>query len=204
MPNDVRQRMVIKGDSEEVQRVLDTIAGDPGSANELFDLNCIILIPESIERTMELCHVDAIRKGVATDESYAKYLQEKREAQTAAWIDTGFENWAQWSQHHWGTKWNVYFIERSEDEPNVLYFSSAWSPIIPALIELSRRFPRVVIELTFAEEGAYLIGRATFRAGGKKVNKYDSGSPEGAEIFARFWGDEAIHKVLDLTDRAAS
>jgi hypothetical protein len=205
--------MTLKGDPAEVQRVFEEIKGLPGTGNDLMDLNSIVPMPEVITRILELSHIDVIRRAVKNQRKFAEYQKRKDAERSAAWLETGFEGWSDWAQTEWGSKFNVYFVEYDANEANTMYFSSAWSPIIPALLALSAAFPTVTIEIAFADEGAYYIGKGKLKAGKKYLKTYAIKSREGREIFERFWGewygpeedeDKDDQDFIDLTHKAAS
>jgi len=78
----------------------------------------------------------------------------------------GSENWYDWANRHWGTKWGVYDIGnwsesfeqfkcREDVSPSKvqIYFMSAWSAPIPVIVELSRYFPSLIFTLSAIDEG---------------------------------------------------
>ena len=63
----------------------------------------------------------------------------------------GATDWYEWSIEHWGTKWNAYQTEVSEDE-TVVRFDTAWSHPWPVIEALSKKFPEHVLEVAYADE----------------------------------------------------
>ncbi len=56
----------------------------------------------------------------------------------------------EWNRHNWGTKWNAYDIDRRSDTE--VRFDTAWSHPLPVIEALSRKFPDVVLLVSFADE----------------------------------------------------
>jgi len=83
-------------------------------------------------------------------------------------------NWYNWNICNWGTKWDIAKADNEEYSDTLLQneiettlayrFDTAWSPPAPALAELSRQYPNVVIINEFEEESGW---------GGK--NEYKTG-----------------------------
>lgn len=76
------------------------------------------------------------------------------------------QNWYDWNNKKWGTKWDASDPECGEVEPspvgrldgfpNLTYsFQTAWSPPCPVLAELSRLFPAVQIYNRWTEEQGF-------------------------------------------------
>ena len=55
-----------------------------------------------------------------------------------------------WARGNWGTKWNAYDVERS-DETHV-QFDTAWSHPVPVLEALSQKFPDTELHVKYADE----------------------------------------------------
>jgi len=213
MANYCRHRLVIKGTPEEVERVVEEIRGRPGTPQELMDLNHIAPAPKSITRLQYFESLDALERAAESETAFEDYRRRKAAARSAAWVETGCENWGEWAQATWGSAGNVFDVEFSADEYGVIYFSSLWSPVIPALCELSRAFPTITLGLSFAEEGGYYIGKGTIKNGKKRVKGYTIRMPEGRRLFEQFWGewfgpegddDKDDDGILDLSHKTAS
>lgn len=212
MANECRHRLTIKGDPAEVEHLFAEIRGLSGTGNELFDLNAVVPIPEEIKRMLELNSLDVIRKAAKDEITFAAYQKRQDAARSQAWLATGCETWGEWAQANWGAPSNVFNVEYAEDESSTILFSTLWAPAISALIELSAIFPVVTLEISFADEGGYVVGRGTIRAGKRHITKHPIGTPEGRQIFKSFWGqwfgpeadDEKVDEVIDQTHKAAS
>jgi hypothetical protein len=86
--------------------------------------------------------------------------------------ENGMPNWYAERLNHWGTKWDVYHVQDVQvdflpqhagfEELRVLtcLWNTAWSPCIPAMVTLSRKF-NVDITLEYIDEGLFFVGRTT-------------------------------------------
>lgn len=65
----------------------------------------------------------------------------------------GFSTWYGWSLSHWGVKWNAtdYSIEETARGATIT-FSTAWSFAEPILLKLSQRFPKIIMDISYADE----------------------------------------------------
>ena len=91
----------------------------------------------------------------------------------AAMVDCyGTDNWYDWCNHNWGTKWGAYDIEQLTEER--LTFDTAWAPPFPAIERISRMFPRSDFILAYAEGGSAFYGMATFRNGSMLEGSFQS------------------------------
>ena len=61
----------------------------------------------------------------------------------------GCPTWYEWCVKNWGTKWNGC---DSWLEDDILHFDTAWSPPIPVLIALSKKYPNNEFYLEFEDE----------------------------------------------------
>lgn len=82
-------------------------------------------------------------------------------------IKYGVDNWYDWANKNWGTKWGTYDSELVNDDEYLLEyeFSSAWVPPINGLTKVSKDYPNLNFILKYEEEGEGYIGKATFKNG---------------------------------------
>jgi hypothetical protein len=88
----------------------------------------------------------------------------------------GMPKWYSARLNAWGTKWDIYDISNVErqfvpeyagfEKSSVLtcVWNTAWSPCVPALEELSRRYD-VDIVIEYVDEGLFFVGRTTIMNG---------------------------------------
>ena len=79
------------------------------------------------------------------------------------------EDWYNWNNRNWGTKWDVAVSEDNKypetymegpvenGENKVVYynFDTAWSRPLPALLKLSEQYPNLLMTLTYKEESGW-------------------------------------------------
>jgi len=64
----------------------------------------------------------------------------------------GCFSWYDWSPENWGTKWNAYSQPNKRSQDDKVLFQTAWSPPIPIIKALSKKFPEAVIKLECSDE----------------------------------------------------
>lgn len=96
-----------------------------------------------------------------------------------------------------GTKWNAF--NQNFEEPNVLWFDTAWEGV-PLLIQtLSEIFPDVEFQYAYADEDlGSNVGKGTIRNGETDMTFPDNGSNEAFEIV--FFVKPGLEEYLELTD----
>lgn len=84
-------------------------------------------------------------------------------------LDAPYPNWYDWSNKNWGTKWDandptIRFIDplskykQISDEIIEIEFSTAWSPPIKWLLQVSKAFPMLRFNLKYFEIGMQFYG----------------------------------------------
>ncbi|MBQ7152683.1 MAG: hypothetical protein IJR83_01940 [Clostridia bacterium] len=125
MPNHVQNKLTFSGDSEKVQRLIESIsAKDEAGGTGRIDFEKIIPMPEGIFKGP---------LGSAERQQYGK------------------NNWYDWSIEHWGTKWNAYNTD-FRPQSGTLVFWTAWSAPHPVLEALAQNNPEVDIRHEWADE----------------------------------------------------
>lgn len=109
----------------------------------------------------------------------------------------GYTTWYEWSIANWGTKWNA--LNQNFEEPNVLWFDTAWAGV-PLLIQtLSEKFPDIEFLYAYADEDlGSNVGKGIIRNGETDMTFPDNGSNEAFEIV--FFVKPGLEEYLELTD----
>ena len=70
------------------------------------------------------------------------------------------DNWYEWANRYWGTKWDVSYVELEQfDEQSIRYsFATAWGPPEGIYDTLVDRFPDLEISWFYREEGMQMAG----------------------------------------------
>ena len=88
----------------------------------------------------------------------------------------------------WGSKWNACAIMGGEIEDKTLqyYFESAWSPVVPVIQVMARKFPKLSFDYRFHECGEDFSGQLFFQ---NRTLQQKRVGIWGAVPFLRKWGD---------------
>ena len=73
----------------------------------------------------------------------------------------GSDNWYDWSNTNWGTKWDASdaYISHNDIDYFAVTFSTAWSPPIEWIDNIQQDFPDLCFELEYEEPGMAFGGR---------------------------------------------
>ena len=125
MPNHVTNKLVANGTPEDTKNIFSSLKTE----NSDFDFNKILPMPE------ELVNTTSGSSEKTNPDFIAKY---------------GYDNWYNWSNANWGTKWNAYDVEHISDTE--VQFDTAWSCADNLIAKLSSLHQTVEFVLTFADE----------------------------------------------------
>ncbi|GAA2941070.1 hypothetical protein ACFO7V_16755 [Glutamicibacter bergerei] len=96
--------------------------------------------------------------------------------------------WYEWNPKSWGTKWNAYetTVEPRENGLTELRFDTAWSHPYPVLEKLSKKFPSVLIQVSYADEDlGHNIGQYAIKNGERSdLLGIEEGSDEANDFAA--------------------
>lgn len=161
MPNWCQNTLLVKGETEEVARLLEHVYAE----DTALSLNKIITIPEELKNSSS-----PERNEDVAAERMKKY---------------GASDWYNFAVINWGTKWDVTATIVHDDglvplgynkynTPVERYvhfeFDSAWSPPVPAIEMLAKQFPKVNIYHTWDETGCDFSGYSMY-SGGERVEQ---------------------------------
>ena len=222
MPNHVTNRLEINADRETVQKVMNFLKGKTDDDNTpcYIDFNNIIPMPEEllIEKSssgdLGMKYLKAMQLKpfyFLLDDDALRTIQwmeglPEKDRKEALQLGTsylenrkkyGYPTWYEWSISTWGTKWNAF--NQNFEEPNVLWFDTAWEGV-PLLIQtLSEIFPDVEFQYAYADEDlGSNVGKGTIRNGETDMTFPDNGSNEAFEIV--FFVKPGLEEYLELTD----
>lgn len=144
MPNHVTQRLKLKGTKKDLQAIADLVTTHTREESNAFDHNKILPMPAALRNT------ESASGGTEEEVAYRKALYADNMKKY------GFSNWYDWANEVWGTKWGCYDCSRVDNTEYT--FNSAWGPATNIIVELSAKFPKVEMELSYADEGGGFIG----------------------------------------------
>lgn len=219
MPNHVTNRLEIKADRETVQKVMNFLRGENEEDGTpcYIDFNKIIPMPEEllIESSstgkLGLEYLIAKQRKLIYSPDDLKVIQQVEGLQEetrkevlqlgASYLNNlvkyGYPTWYEWSVATWGTKWNAY--NQDFEEPNILWFDTAWDSVPLLIQKLSEIFPDVEFHYAYADENlGYNVGRGIALAGEIDMETPDGGSDEAFEILFDVRPD--MEDYFELTD----
>ena len=71
------------------------------------------------------------------------------------------ENWYEWNNANWGTKWDTNEEEFGEQRGTFIYeahYMTAWAPPLAFMISLAKQFPALTMSISFFEAGMQFLG----------------------------------------------
>jgi hypothetical protein len=100
---------------------------------------------------------------------------------------------------NWNTKWNSDFttVEGIEAKKVTIRFCSAWSPPLPVIRALSKKFPAMLFSLAYEQSQAGFQGKLICSAGKDLINDCD------AFVVPQFDDDEAYDEFTDPAETRA-
>ena len=175
MPNHTATKLEVRGTSKEIADVIQYVGNPEGGEDEnLFSCDKIIPMPK------ELRWISSPVKIVSKEEYEKKILERvgkkeghdfglplTKELQEKYLNDYGADNWYDWANAKWGTKWGVYevgqwqVLKEKKCTVATITFLSAWSPIIPiipVMDVLAEKFPNLEFSLKYSDEGGGFLG----------------------------------------------
>jgi hypothetical protein len=136
MPNWVSNNLKISADQNILNQIKSTII-----INDELDFNTIIPMP---------AHQPDINKPNAFFADGNLGQEERKKF--------GTNNWLDWSNTNWGTKWNAEETMVIDGNPLEISFNTAWSTVDEVIAQLSRMFPTAVIEYSFIDDSMEYSG----------------------------------------------
>lgn len=219
MPNHITNRLIIKADNQKVEKVIEFLKGEPYNDGSLryIDFNKIVSIPEGLNIESSTLGEDGMNYLIAKQKKYFRSPQDleavKRferlgdDLQEKALIigrqylhniaDYGFKDWYDWCIEYWGTKWNAY--DQRYEEPNIIWFNTAWNGVIGLICKLSEIFPDVEFDYSYADEDTgNNTGRGTIINGVSDISSLLNQSGEAYELAFELMPDKK--EYYELTD----
>lgn len=221
MPNHVTNRLTVTGETEEVKKLFNHIKGiyDDGTDRKI-DFNKILPMPESLNIVSgslpEMAHrllfggsksKYFINNAEDDQKRFSELsIDDQKEAAIGAiqyqdnFVKYGHTTWYSWCVDNWGTKWNAYGTGDKRDTENIIFFQTAWNAPIELISKLSEMFPKVRIELKYADEDSGSnTGRFVFEGGEQKTGIiYPGQSKEAYEnCFEVNPGDREYYQLVN-------
>jgi hypothetical protein len=166
MPNWVYNGLTIEGNPEQVKSLMKQM-NKPFvySITPVGDLSFDVKQTKYVNPIFSFHNIYSYLDHGVTDEQYHSQPPRKDSDTFADWMKFESNDWYNFNNREWGTKWDVAvsednkypdtYMEESENGENyVVYynFNTAWSRPIPALQKLSAQYPTLLFTLSYEEE----------------------------------------------------
>ena len=168
MPNHITNKLTIKGEKDQVMKVLYFIKVEKDIDKELngigtIDFNKITPMPKWVYGSSP----DVMGISMKDEEKYGVG-------------NTSIE----WARENWGTKWNAYSQGDIRNTENTIYFQTAWNNVAELIRKVAWIFPSIEIEYSYCDEDfGNNLGRYRF-ADTEILEEYlpEGGSKEAYEL----------------------
>lgn len=160
MPNYCWNHLEVTGDEIQLREFVEKSTINIKEGNE-FTFNGTHPMPEEFNNIKTgACTIDGVRctkwietdgKSIPVTEEVLKELNEKY----------GADNWYDWSNTNWGTKWDACepYISHNDIDYFAVTFDTAWSPPVNWIGNIQQDFPDLRFELEYEEPGMGYGGR---------------------------------------------
>jgi hypothetical protein len=153
MPNHVENDLYINGPKAEEDALLALIGADQTPPR--FDVDAVIPYPAHFAERDET--VRAWRRTLGWAEA-DRLAVEKYGSKDDGWNAGGCD----WANEARGTRSIPYQVARRDYGEPCVTFQTAWTPPIPVVAELHRRFPTLTLSLEYFERGLPYCGGVVF------------------------------------------
>jgi|TARA_R110002051_G_scaffold101231_2_gene172010 hypothetical protein len=120
---------------------------------------------EFVDKNKGFAHTDTDKTGEYKNLSYHAQVPLPQKHIKSHDKDRSNTDWYSWCNKNWGTKWDTYEEELTHEKGYTYYsFESAWGSPREWVQKVSRKFPNLKFNITWAEEGG-CGGRYMFHGG---------------------------------------
>ena len=210
MPNHVSSNLTITGPADDVRRFVSAVdrSKDTKIVGEELDFAGVLPMPKELVGTRS---PTCIQTQAEIDALWAEWNRRKDAGELKDWeindgkpwglgitqtdsdaliAKYGSDNWYEWTNRNWGTKWGAYDTGEWEVTDNhpcgnttaAISYNTAWSPATPFFEEASLLFPTLVFDTEYADEGGGFVGATSFENGEISDHDYEWDSPEGIDV----------------------
>jgi hypothetical protein len=190
MPNHVTNQVTFLGSTERIKELRAKCKTDKSP----FSFQGFYPRPEELEGTTSPAKIvseaemqewkDKLAKGELTE--WEKDYRPITESESKRYnTKYGANNWYDWNLQNWGTKWDCY--SHNEVDEGEIHFDTAWSTPMRALMQLSRMFDDLTIEVKYADEDF-----------GSNVGTYTLQGGDIIDIFQPEYSKESVRLAMDI------
>ena len=161
MPNWCENRIDIVSDTKEQMDELVSFVQSK-SDSEPFSFQSILPMPDELQEVGSPVRIVSAKEYKARDKETGIFPNQliTKAMSNKFRVEYGADNWYDWANLHWGTKWEVsdVMLNRRDDTEATYYFDTAWCPPEGIYHALVKRFPDVNISWFYNEEGMQIAG----------------------------------------------
>jgi len=223
MPNWVENFTYVIGSEARRKEFVDAVNGSRPDRPSLANLwpmpSCLVDTTSPPYKTPEpdAEWLERLSSNLMTAEQYdnaVRHRQQEYEKGQAAFEETGFTNWYDWSLSNWGTKWSdcdTEIYDHYKDHVTTVRYNTAWSPAEDLIRRISAKFPDLVFVTCISEETYDFAGCFIYAAGihldsvGLETSRYRTDANEN-ELSHDDWllrYEDMVEKIeCDLADLA--
>ena len=194
MPNWVITRIYITGPEDKIKEFEDKVIR-LGEEEEVFSFNRINKRPEELDNTQcpppksKKIKVKTLSGEEMKIEEIADCNNATREMCKDLESRFGHNNWYDWNNWNWGTKWDCSESIYSQED-KMLQFETPWSAPVPIHEMMAEMFPDLTFQGTYADED---FGSNAGCIENGAVYFVENQSEEAYEIAATLWGYEGYY-----------
>ena len=165
MPNWCSNRLVVTGPTSTRKNFLHDCCIAAAKSGSEFTFHMVLPMPKELEgtRSPRLNTADEIRK-LAADNNWPEdvtkwHLVNALSPEDAAVLDGykmrfGSDNWYDWCNIHWGTKWDAQNANINPYTSGItITFDTAWGPPVGVIHALAACYPKLKFRNTYRIEG---------------------------------------------------
>jgi len=165
MPNWCTNRVTITGDPKDVKEVKDFLKASEEGEEVVFSFQALVPMPTELIGSRSPATVLDTQKEV--DEYNAEHATDRfphtaisLKTSTKLKLEYGTDNWYDWCNENWGTKWGACDPTLDDDEEDyiVYRFDTAWGPPNEIYDALIGRFKNIHVQWFYDEPGMGFAG----------------------------------------------
>ena len=143
MPNWCYNHLNVSGDKKQLQEFVEKSLTKYDDGEDRFIFNGTHHMAKELD----------ITKGTQT--------QDEKEQAILNLANHGYTDWYEWRLAEWGTKWDASdaVIQHNEEDLFSISFATAWCPPIEWVQNIMHKFPDLIFELEYDEEGMGFGGK---------------------------------------------
>jgi len=158
MPNHCHNRVTFYSSGNDTDESRAQIA----KLKQIFeDENCFTqIIPEPDWHNIPLLTSDNRFYKYGNDGELPQYVEDPWRRLVFKSTGISDQRWYDWRVNHWGTKWDCYDVEVTDDDPDQfeVEFNTAWSPPEPICAAIRDEYPDLAVSWFYDEPGCEIAG----------------------------------------------